>query len=297
MKVGFIGLGTMGLRMTTNLLKRGFEVYVYSRSRGPIETAVSRGAMEALNPADLAAKTDIVLTCLPMPDTVEQVYFGENGIMAGIRPGMILADHSTVGPDLSRKIDAEARKKAVSFIDAPVSGGPSGAEAGTLTIMCGGDQEALNRALPVFQAMGQKIMHMGDSGSGSITKLINNMLFGAHTSVLAEALVLAEKTGIHKEKMFSVLQSSTGNSAALNWVFPLIVNREFAPRFSIDLLLKDMRIACEVARNEGMVLRVAETAREAIAAAQQSGYGASDVSAVIRPMEDKYRLIVKGESV
>lgn len=131
MKVGFVGLGTMGLPMTKNLLKAGFEVVVVSRSRGPIEAAVALGAKEAANPADLAAQVDVALTCLPMPETVEAVYLGENGLLAGARPGTILADHSTVSPALNRKIFEAARAKGVHFLDAPVSGGPMGAEAGS----------------------------------------------------------------------------------------------------------------------------------------------------------------------
>lgn len=288
MKVGFVGLGTMGLPMTLNLIKAGFEVYVCSRSRGPIESAVAAGASECANPAELAHSVDCVLTCLPMPKDVEQVYLGKNGLFEGASSGQIFADHSTVGPQLSRKLYEFARTKGASFIDAPVSGGPMGAKAGTLTIMCGGQPEAFEQGKPVFEAIGQKVLLMGPSGSGSITKLINNQLFGIHTVALAEAMVLAQKTEIDLNKMYSVLQSSTGNSAILDWVYPAIMNHQFSPRFTVDLLLKDMKIAGEVGTEAGLELPVAKTACSQVQLTQQQGFGSSDVSAVFCPLEEKY---------
>lgn len=285
MKVGFVGLGTMGLPMTKNLLKAGFEVVVVSRSRGPIEAAVALGAKEAANPADLAAQVDVALTCLPMPETVEAVYLGENGLLAGARPGTILVDHSTVSPALNRKIFEAARAKGVHFLDAPVSGGPMGAEAGTLTIMCGGEPEAFAKAKPVFEAMGKVVVLVGPVGSGSVVKLINNLLVGVHTAALAEAFVMGAKAGIDSRVLYEILKHSTGHSYMMDRTVPLIQERDFAQRFAIDLLYKDMRIATQLAEELGVPLRLGRVAEAMVGEAQAQGHGREDVAAIIRPLE------------
>lgn len=295
MKVGFVGLGTMGLPMTKNLLKAGFEVVVVSRSRGPIEKAVALGAKEAASPADLAAQVDVALTCLPMPDTVEEVYLGENGLLTGARPGTILADHGTVSPSLNRKIYEAARAKGVHFLDAPVSGGPMGAEAGTLTIMCGGDLEAFEKAKPVFEAMGKFVVLVGPVGSGSVVKLINNLLVGVHTAALSEAFVMGAKAGIDSRVLYEILKHSTGHSYMMDRTVPLIQAGDFAQRFSIDLLYKDMRIATQLAAELGVPLRLGRVAETMVGEAQQQGHGREDVAAIIRPLEKAVGVEVRVE--
>lgn len=296
MKVGFIGLGTMGLPMTKNLLKAGFEVWVVSRSRGPIEEVVQLGAKEALHAKELASKVDIALTTLPMPDTVEDIYLGENGLLAGAHDGLILADHSTVSPELNKKIYTAAATKGVAFIDAPISGGPMGATAGTLTIMCGGDAEAFARAYPVFAAMGKKVVHIGPIGSGSVVKLINNLLVGVHTTALSEAFVLGEKAGIRAELLYDILKASTGHSFMMDRVIDLIQDRDFAQRFSINLLYKDMKLATQLAQQLDVPLRLGQLSEEWIGRAQAEGYGMEDIAAIIRPLEEEAGVEVRRKS-
>lgn len=287
MKVGFIGLGTMGLPMVKNLLKANFKTWVVSRSRGPIETSLSWGAKEAAHPADLASKVDILFTCLPMPDTCETVYFGENGIVQGMRPGLIVVETSTVSPELNRKQAEAIEARGGSFLDAPLSGGPMGAEAGTLTIMCGGKKEVFDKALPVLQAMGKVIELVGPVGSGSVVKLINNMLVGIHTVALSEAFVMGAKAGIDPAIIHKILKVSTGHSAMIDRTIDLIQDRDFKQRFMVDLLLKDMRLALELAKQLGVDAETAALSEKAIAEVSQMGYGKQDVAAIIRRQEEK----------
>lgn len=293
MKVGFVGLGTMGLPMTKNLLRAGMEVWVVSRSRGPIEEACRLGAKEAESPKDLAGKVDLALTCLPMPDVVEEVYLGTDGLLAGAHEGLILADHSTVSPELNRKIYQAAKELGVSFLDAPISGGPMGAEAGTLTIMCGGDEEAYQRALPAFEAMGRKIVLIGPVGCGSVVKLINNLLVGIHTAALSEAFVLGEKAGIDPHLLHEILKVSTGHSYMIDRTIDLIQDRDFAQRFSINLLYKDMKIAISLADQLGVPLRLGAVSEEMIGRAQAEGHGGEDIAAIIRPLEKEVGIEVR----
>lgn len=293
MKVGFIGLGTMGLPMTRNLIQKGWEVVVLSRSRGPIEEAISLGATEADSPADLASKVDVVLTCLPMPDVIEEIYLGEEGILAGAKAGMILADHSTVGPELNRKIASRASEKGAAYLDAPISGGPMGAAAGTLAIMAGGEKEAFERVLPIFEAMGRHIVHLGPTGSGSVVKLINNTLVAVHTAALSEAFIAGAKAGISSKQLHEVLKASTGHSFMMDRVVPLIEKRDFAQRFSVKLLHKDMGLALDMIHTLEVPDQFTKLGAAKVAQAMLEGHGEEDIAAIIRPYEKETGLEVK----
>lgn len=285
MKVGFIGLGTMGFPMTENLLKAGHEVWVLSRSRGPIDAAIQLGAHEAASAKELAEKVDFALTCLPMPDTVEQIYFGENGLLAGAHEGLILVDHSTVSPELNKKIAEAAWARGIDFLDAPVSGGPMGAKAARLTIMCGGKEETFKRALPVFQAMGKNIFHVGPIGSGSVAKLVNNLLVGVHTAALSEAFLLGTKAGVDPHVLHQILKVSTGHSYMIDRTIDLIQDRDFVQRFSINLLYKDMKLATAMAEELEVPIQLGKLSEQIVGMAQAAGHGNEDVAAVIRPLE------------
>lgn len=296
MKVGFIGLGTMGLPMVKNLLKAKYETWVLSRSRGPIETALSVGANEAKHPADLASKVDLLLTCLPMPDTIETVYFGEQGIVEGAKAGLIVVETSTVSPELNKRQAAALEEKGASFLDAPLSGGPMGAEAGTLTMMCGGKREVFERALPILQAMGKHIELVGSVGSGSVVKLINNMLVGIHTVALSEAFVMGAKAGINPALIHKILKVSTGHSFMIDRTIDLIQDRDFEQRFMVDLLHKDMRLAVEMAEQLGVPAETAELSLQAIEEVAAMGYGKQDVAAIIRRLEEKVGVEVRRQT-
>lgn len=293
MVVGFIGLGTMGLPMAKNLLNAGFEVWVYSRSQGPINEAVDLGAKEAESATALASKVDFVMTALPMPDDVKKVYFGEEGILAGAKPGTILIDHSTVSPDLNHKIYDHAKEKGVYFLDAPISGGPMGASAATLTIMVGGDEEIFTKTLPVLEAMGRNIIYMGESGKGSVAKLINNMLVGIHTVALSEAFVLGQKAGLNSSELAEIIRNSTGYSNMIDRCLPLIQNRDFKQRFSIDLLYKDMGLVTSMADQILAPLTLTKLAEQMIGEVKDLGVGNEDIAAIIKLIEKRAHVEVK----
>lgn len=286
MKVGFIGLGTMGLPMVNNLLQAGFETWVVSRSRGPVEKALALGAKEALHPADLANKADILLTCLPSLESIEAVYFGANGIIEGLAEGKIVIDTSTVSPQLNERQAEIISKHGTAFMDAPLSGGPMGAEAGTLTIMCGGESDAFQRALPVLQAMGRTIELVGPVGSGSVVKLINNMLVGVHTAALSEAFVMGAKAGIDPAVIHQIIKVSTGHSLMIDRTIDLIQDRDFEQRFMVDLLNKDMKLAVALADQLGVKADLGALSQKIIEEVSERGYGKQDVAAIIRRLEE-----------
>lgn len=292
MKVGFIGLGTMGLPMTKHLIEAGHEVWVVSRGRAPIEKAVLWGAKEAEGPFEIAGKVDFLFSALPMPATVEEIFLGERGVIAGGHKGLIIADHSTVGPELNRRIHMEGKKKGIFYLDAPVSGGPMGAEAATLTIMCGGDEEAFERVKPILETMGKLVVRVGEIGSGSVVKLMNNLLVGIHTIALSEAFVIGTKAGVDPEVMRKIIRASTGHSFMIDRTLDLIQDRDFAQRFSIKLLSKDMKLAIQLARSLQIPLTVGKEAQTYIEDAE-SKFGELDMAALIRPLEEKTGVLVK----
>ena len=192
MHIGFIGVGRMGRPMASNLLKAGFDLTAHDLNQGVVQDLARLGARPASSAAEVARVCDMILTCLPDVATVEQVYLGPEGLVASSHRGQLLADHSTVGPATSRAIAEATAARGATFLDAPISGGVERASDATLTIMVGGPPEAFTRALPAFQAMGKHIYHMGPSGAGSVTKLLNQLLVCVHSAAAAEALVLAE---------------------------------------------------------------------------------------------------------
>ncbi|WP_227935673.1 NAD(P)-dependent oxidoreductase [Alkalihalobacillus deserti] len=291
-KIGFIGLGTMGLPMTKHLIDIGHETYVVSRSRGPIETAISYGAHESRTPKELMEQVDVVMTCLPVPETIIDVYEGEQGLIAGASKGKIIIDHSTVNRETNIHVSTLLAEKGAMFLDAPVSGGPMGAQAGTLTIMCGGEQETFELTKPIMEAFGDYIVHVGPTGSGTVVKLLNNMLVGVHQAALAECYVMAEKSGVDPAIAYDLIKRSAGFSKSMDWSVDAILDRKFEPRFSIDLLHKDIRLALELAEQIDMPLDVVKLGERKVAEAKEK-YGNKDISAIIRPLEEKTGITLK----
>ena len=287
MQVGYVGLGSMGLPMAFNLRKAGFGLQVVSRSRGPIEQALAAGATEAAGYSGLAAAVDVVCTCLPMPADVERVYLSEDGLVAAARPGTLLIDHSTVGPDTCRRIAAAARARGVHFLDAPVSGGPAGAQAGTLGIMVGGERAVFEQARPVLDAMGKTVVYMGATGSGAVAKLINNLLVGVHQRALIEMLLVGQKAGVDLDALHQVLMGSSGRSAILEMMYPRLKARDLEPKFRTELLHKDLRLALEMAADCGVRSATGEAAFAAIEAAMAAGLARKDTLSMLLPLEDE----------
>ena len=292
MRIGFIGLGTMGLPMVKHLVDAGYETYVVSRSRSPIETAVAYGAVEKESPRHLMEAVDMVMTCLPTPSSIKDVYDGEDGLIAGASRGKIIIDHSTVDPATNEWAYKASAQKGTAFVDAPISGGPMGAEAGTLTFMCGCDEEIFPAIQPVLKAFGDYIVRVGEVGSGTTVKLLNNMLIGVHQSALAECYVMAEKAGVDPAIAYDVIKRSAGFSKSMDWAVDAILDRNFDARFSINLLDKDIKLALGLADELNMPLELVQLGASKVAHAKEK-YGHQDVSAIIRPLEEATNTIVK----
>ncbi|WP_216828118.1 NAD(P)-dependent oxidoreductase [Alkalihalobacterium elongatum] len=292
MKIGFIGLGTMGLPMTKNILAAGYDTYVVSRSRPPIEEAVNSGAKEVKSPRELVEICDIILTCLPLPQHILDVYEGENGLIAGATEGKLIIDHSTVSPELNQQMSEGLASKGALFMDAPVSGGPMGAKAGSLTIMCGGAEEAFIKSYDLLKVIGEYVVHVGPTGSGSVIKLINNMLVGVHTAALSEAFVMGEKAGVNPQVLYDIVKQSSGFSKSMDWSVEAIMDRQFEQRFSINLLHKDMGLAIDLAEQLGVPIELVEHSENIVRRAKEN-YGINDVCAIIRPLEQQVGVEVK----
>ena len=213
--IGFIGLGIMGKPMARNLLKAGYPLIVHNRSRGAVEELAKEGAKTAANSKEVAGQSEVLITMLPDSPDVELVYAGENGVFAGVKSGTLLIDMSSISPVAARKLAAEADKRGCDMLDAPVSGGEAGAIGATLSIMIGGKTSAVERAMPIFQALGKNIVHVGDAGAGQVTKAANQMVVGTTIAIVSEALVLAAKAGVDPAKVRQALLGGFAQSKIL----------------------------------------------------------------------------------
>ena len=285
MNVGFIGLGNMGFPMTLNLLRAGFDVTVHNRSREPVQRLVREGARSAEAPDDVAAAADVIITCLPTPAAVDAVYRGERGLLSAVREGQILIDCSTVAPELSRSLYVAAGESGAGFLDAPISGGPAGAKAATLTIMVGGDGVVFERALPVFRALGTNVHHVGPSGTGSVVKLVNQHLTAINTATVAEAMVLGAKAGADPRVLYDVIKTSFGSSTMFNRLVPLQIERRFDEGAPIRIMLKDLELIADMGRDLNVRLLLASEAREVYREAVALGFGHEDIAALVKPLE------------
>ena len=247
---GFIGLGIMGLPMAKNLLAAGFPVVAFNRSAAKIDTLAELGAERGESPADVAARSDVVIICVTASADVEAVVLGAEGIpgvLDGVREGSVVIDMSTISPAVTRTLAARLAERGVAMIDAPVSGGEQGAIGGTLSIMCGGEAEALDRVRPVLEAMGRKITHCGPSGAGQTVKLCNQIAVVLNNLAMAEALVFCQRSGVDPAVMLEAIASGAAGSWQISNLGPKVVARDFAPGFKVGLQQKDLRLALEAA--------------------------------------------------
>lgn len=289
MRVGFIGLGRMGMPMSRNLLRGGFELVVHNRSRKKVEQLVAEGARAASSPAEVAEASDVVLACLPTVEATEEVFLGEEGVVRHARDGQILVDHSTIGPGTARRVAAAARQTGASFLDAPVSGGPDGAQAATLTIMVGGAPEAFEQVAPVLRAMGRNVRRVGDVGSGCVAKLANQHLCFVHTAVAAEAITLAGRCGVDPHVLLEILQTSWGQSRMLERSVPRFVERNFESGAPLRLYRKDLGLVAALAEEMGVAVPLADAAIARLRAALARGLEESDLTALVIPYEEESR--------
>ena len=286
MSVGFIGLGNMGQGMADNLLAKGAEPIVYTRTQSKIEAMIERGASGASSTADLVSKVDVVLACLPSVQTSLDVIIGE--IVPALEPGQIVVDHSTVDIGTSRKCAEAVEAKGAMFIDAPISGGPTGAEGGTLAIMCGGSEEGFTKALPYFELMGANVRHMGPNGAGTAMKLINQLLVGVNCAAAAEAFALANSAGVDINAAGELLGTAWGNSVMVERSYPITAGRDFensaAPVRNLD---KDLGIIKDFALGEGLSLELALKSYDMFHAMMDKGWGENDIAGVLEVIEDR----------
>ena len=281
-KIGFIGVGIMGKSMVRNLMKAGFEVGIYTRTREKVEDVIMEGATWYPDPASCARDKDCVITIVGYPKDVEEVYFGEKGILKGADPGTCLIDMTTTSPELAKRIYEEAGKKGCKAIDAPVTGGDTGAREGTLTILAGGDQEDFDRCLPVFEAMGKAIRYTGSPGHGQHTKMCNQIAIAGAIAGVCEAITYARANGLDDRNMVESIATGAAGSAQLNAQAPKILSSDFEPGFFIKHFIKDMKIAEEEAARAGVSLGVLTYIRSMYENMEENGHGDEGTQALIK---------------
>jgi len=295
-RIGFIGLGIMGKPMAKNLLQAGFPLIVHNRSRAKVDELVKEGAAGASSAKEVASSTDVVITMLPNSPDVELVSLGANGIKEGARRGQLFIDMSTINPIVSQKIAKELAGSGVAMVDAPVSGGEKGAIDATLSIMAGGDPQDFERALPIFNALGKTITHMGALGAGGFTKLANQIIVAINLTAIGEALVFGAKAGVDPQKMIRALGGGLAGSKCLDQKSEKILNGDFAPGFKIDLHAKDLSLIQDAARSVGVPIPTAALVEQFFAAMRVQGRGGFDHSGVITLFEDLAGVQVRKKS-
>ncbi len=280
--MGLIGLGLMGRLMAANLVKAGFPVVVWNRTRARAQELVKQGARLAATPREAAASSDVLLTIVSDPPALEAVLWGADGALEGLRRGSTYIDSSTVAPALARRIAAACAERGVEFLDAPVTGGTWGAEKGELVFMVGGSRDVLERVEPVLAAMGKRWFHLGPHGAGQTVKLAMNMILALQVDALAEALALVTSGGVPAERLIEVMQSSMARSPLLDIKAPMILERNYAPSFPLRLMHKDLGLALELANQLGVPLPATAAAREIYNAVKGAAKEDLDYAAVAR---------------
>ena len=284
-KVGYIGLGLMGKSIARNILKAGFPLIVHNRSRAAVIELVAEGAKAAGSPAEVAAQVDVVFTNLPDSPDVEKVALGENGITEGARKGLVFVDNSTIKPATARLIARRLEAKGVLSLDAPVSGGDIGAKNGTLTIMVGGPAEAVERAMPVFKAMGKTVTHVGESGAGQVAKAANQIMVAAQMVAMGELLIFARKAGVDPQKVVEAIKGGAAQCWSLDVKPPRLFVGNRNPGFKAYMQLKDMKIVMETAHEYDMPLPSATENTKLFEQMIEMGMGELDNSAVVGVIE------------
>ena len=283
--VGFIGLGIMGGPMAGHVLKGGHPLTVCNRTRAKTADLAARGAVVAGTPAEVAARSEIIITMVSDTPDVEQVVAGPRGIVEGIRPGSVVVDMSTIAPRMERRLDEMLRSRGCTLLDAPVSGGDVGARNATLAIMAGGDRQAFERVRPVFELMGRTLTYCGPSGSGQIAKLCNQILISLTLLGASEALVFARKNGLDPEVMIQAVSGGAAQSWQLTNLGPRIIKRDFAPGFMVDLVQKDLRLVLEASVPAGVSLPATGLVHQLFGAAQAHGEGREGTQSLAKVLE------------
>ena len=287
MRVGFVGLGVMGKPMARNLMRAGFALRAHSRSSPPVDELEADGAARASSPADVAASSDVVIIMVPDTPDVDRVLFGDRGLAAGAAEGSLVIDMSTIDPIATRGFAARLAEGGVAMLDAPVSGGQVGAEAGTLSIMVGGPEDSFERARPLFETMGSTIVHVGPSGAGQVAKACNQLVIASAVEAVGEAFVLAAKAGIDPAKVREALLGGFAGSKVLELHGQRMLDGAFDPGFRSALMAKDGRIVLEAAERLGAPVPAFRAVAERLEAMLPAGRGELDYAALVTLLEDE----------
>jgi 3-hydroxyisobutyrate dehydrogenase-like beta-hydroxyacid dehydrogenase len=293
-KVGFIGVGNMGGPMCRNIVKRSnHQVTVFDLNAAAVKTCTDLGATAAKSVAEVTKGADVVMTSLPMPRDVEAVTLGDNGILANIGKGQTYIDLSTNAPSMVKRIGEAMAAKGIAMLDAPVSGGTVGAEAATIAIMVGGDKKVFDDALPVLQSFSANVIHMGPLGTGTVAKLVNNMLAFCNAAAAAEGLMLGVTAGLDPKKLIQVVANSSGNSNAFRSLSERALSGEFKASFALNLAYKDLHLALELGDELGVPLPQGASTHNLQRLARGMGWGPDDSSSVLRVYETALKRTIK----
>ena len=285
-RVGFVGLGIMGQGMARNLLKAGYDVRVWNRTSSRMDPLIEAGAAAGASPADVAANCDIIAVCVSDTPDVEEVILGENGILSGVQAGALVIDFSTISPQATIDIADRLSAKGVKMLDAPVSGGSEGAANGTLSIMIGGDEDQVERARGLFEAMGNTITHVGKQGAGQTVKLVNQILVVGNCLAMCEALIFAQAGGVDLERCLNAVTGGAAGSWMLANRGPQIIDRDWRPGFTINLQQKDVRLIMQEADALGVPVLLSGQVFSLYRTLQQAGLGEEGNHALVKALEN-----------
>jgi 3-hydroxyisobutyrate dehydrogenase len=284
-RIGWIGTGVMGLSMCGHLQAKGYPTTIYSRTKSRAQSLVDKGAKWAETPAAVAAASDVIFTIVGLPSDVREVYFGDKGILSAGRKGAITVDMTTTEPSLAREIYDSAKAKGISAIDAPVSGGDVGAKAATLSIMVGGDKDAVEKVMPLFQAMGKNIVHQGGAGTGQHTKMCNQIVLSGTIIGVCESLLYGYKAGLELETMLSSVSKGAAQCWILDNLAPKMVKRNFDPGFFVEHFEKDLGIVLDESKRMGISMPGLALVRQFYVALKAQGHGRLGYHALLLTLE------------
>lgn len=285
-QIGFIGLGTMGAPMASNLLKSGFQVTVYNRTAVKCKPLEEEGAEVAATSQAAAQGKDVIITMISNDDSIREVFYGEDGILAALKPGVVVIDSSTISPGLVKEIAAAVEERGGSFLDAPVTGSKPAAIEGTLVFMVGGKAQAIEAQRDIFDSMGRLLLHMGDNGSGAVAKLAHNTMVGIHNVALAEGFAIAVKSGVPADKFLELVQNGSAGSKQAELKGRKIIEDDFSNQFSLALMLKDLKLASALSDTAGVPAPMLGLAKSMFQAGYTQGHGDEDLSAVVKNYEE-----------
>ncbi|HTE83179.1 MAG TPA: NAD(P)-binding domain-containing protein [Dehalococcoidia bacterium] len=296
-RVGLIGLGIMGKPMARNLLRAGFSLTVFNRTRGKSDELAGEGASVGASPAEVARMSDVIITIVTNSPDVEQVALGEKGVIEGVQKGAVLVDMSTISPDVTRTIGGRMAERGVAMLDAPVSGGERGAIDGTLSIMVGGEAQDFERCRPVFEAMGKKLVHCGPLGAGQTVKLCNQIVVGLNNLAMSECLVFAAASGISVDRMLEAVSAGAAGSWALSNLAPKLLKRDFSPGFKVGLQQKDLRLALEAADHMHLSLPGLALTHQLYSSLERRGLADEGNQALVRALEYLSDVTIRGDGL